>query len=264
MTTSGNALEIFFRELREAREANHMTVADIADATLINITFLEALERGDTTMLPATYIRAFIREYAATVGLDPMDVMRRYDTARNPQESRPLPPPHPGPPPPPAHEALPPSRPARDVFLTSRAARIALIVVLAAAGAIALWNLLDRNPSKNMKETPFSSVVREYEPADTTAHKPPAPRPSVDSLVLTGVTSDSVWMQVVIDGRDTREYLFGPNARMTWKSATGYAITLGNAGAVQFTLNKKTLGTLGKRGNVVRDVRVTRQQLTAK
>jgi hypothetical protein len=68
-----------FEELRAAREARGMSLDDIARQTLINIQFLEALEQGDITILPATYVRAFLREFAACVGLDPVYVMQRFD-----------------------------------------------------------------------------------------------------------------------------------------------------------------------------------------
>ena len=54
-------MNVFFQELKRAREAKRLSLADIADRTLINIRHLEAIERGDTSILPETYVRAFIR-----------------------------------------------------------------------------------------------------------------------------------------------------------------------------------------------------------
>jgi hypothetical protein len=49
---------------------------------------------------------------------------------------------------------------------------------------------------------------------------------------------------------------------MAWKARDKFAVTLGNAGAMEFTLNKKKVGTLGKRGSVVRNVELNRKTLT--
>ena len=92
-------------ELRAAREARGMSLDDIAQSTLINVDFLKAIEAGDTDILPAAYVRAFLRAYASSVGLDPAYVMHRFEGKSGTPE----------PPPPPAPVrsiATPRSRPA--------------------------------------------------------------------------------------------------------------------------------------------------------
>jgi len=59
-----------FDLLREAREQRQMTLADVADATLINVDHLRAIEQGRIDILPEAYVRAFMREYATVIGLD--------------------------------------------------------------------------------------------------------------------------------------------------------------------------------------------------
>jgi len=72
-------MNIFFQELKRAREEKRVSLADIADRTLINIKHLEAIERGDTAILPEAYVRAFIREYATAIGLDGDETLQRFD-----------------------------------------------------------------------------------------------------------------------------------------------------------------------------------------
>src|SRR3954463_8977049 len=58
--------------LREARERKGVSLRQIADATKISVAVLEALERNDASRLPGgIFSRAFVRSYAAQVGLDP-------------------------------------------------------------------------------------------------------------------------------------------------------------------------------------------------
>lgn len=60
------------RRLREARERKGISLRHIADSTKISIRALEALERDDISQLPGgIFSRAFVRSYAAEVGLDP-------------------------------------------------------------------------------------------------------------------------------------------------------------------------------------------------
>jgi cytoskeletal protein RodZ len=66
--------------LKQAREGRGQTLSDISQATRINISFLEALERGDFSILPQPYIRLHLKAYAEQVGLDPKELLHQYET----------------------------------------------------------------------------------------------------------------------------------------------------------------------------------------
>ena len=134
--------------------------------------------------------------------------------------------------------------------------------------AVVLWNIMGIEKPKT-QEIPFQNVIKENElHATGPAAKADSSRiPGVqgsrtDSLTLQAQTSDSVWIQVIVDGGTPREYLFRPNVRATWKAADKFILTVGNAGAIQFTLNKKDLGILGKKGAVIQRLELTRQSLS--
>lgn len=65
--------------LRKAREQRGYTLDDIQDITKIRKRYLEAIETGDYKVLPGSfYVRAFVKTYAETVGLDAEEVLRLY------------------------------------------------------------------------------------------------------------------------------------------------------------------------------------------
>jgi len=65
--------------LRKAREQRGYTLDDIQDYTKIRKRYLEAIESGDYKILPGSfYVRAFVKTYAETVGLDAEEVLRLY------------------------------------------------------------------------------------------------------------------------------------------------------------------------------------------
>ena len=69
----------FGRKLREARERRGISVRQIASATKISVAALEALERNDISRLPGgLFSRAFVRSYAAEVGLDPESTVQEF------------------------------------------------------------------------------------------------------------------------------------------------------------------------------------------
>ena len=80
--------EEFGQDLRAQRVARNVSLADIAADTRINQRFLEAIERGQFSVLPQTYIRAFLREYASAVGIPAEEVLQRYGDAGRPASAQ--------------------------------------------------------------------------------------------------------------------------------------------------------------------------------
>src|ERR1700674_1723406 len=69
----------FGRKLRDARERRGVTLRQIANATKISVSVLEALERNDISRLPGgIFGRAFVRSYAIEVGIDPDDIIQEF------------------------------------------------------------------------------------------------------------------------------------------------------------------------------------------
>jgi cytoskeletal protein RodZ len=66
-------------ELRHARERRGLSLQQLSNITKISPRVLQAIEACDEHRLPApVYTRAFIKTYAAEVGLDPHDTARNY------------------------------------------------------------------------------------------------------------------------------------------------------------------------------------------
>ncbi|WP_281658018.1 helix-turn-helix domain-containing protein [Halobacillus sp. Cin3] len=65
--------------LKEARETKGLSLEDLQETTKIQKRYLQAIESNDFQVLPGKfYTRAFIREYASAVGLDPEQVMEEH------------------------------------------------------------------------------------------------------------------------------------------------------------------------------------------
>ncbi len=255
-------MNVFFQELKRAREEKRVSLADIADRTLINIKHLEAIERGDTAILPEAYVRAFIREYAAAIGLDGDETLRRFDQRRKAEEEATHPRER-------AQAPAPARRPAFSLepatFLTPRMATIGASVAIIGIAAILAWNLLSPGTTAPVTEIPFQNIVKEQEEQAAADNPAPPPRPRrADSLTLAASVSDTVWMTITVDSLPPREYIFHPGAKASWKAGNRFLVTLGNAGAVSFALDRQQIGTLGRRGNVVRNVSLTRQTIAGK
>lgn len=266
-------LESFAAELKKTRIEKQVSLMDISASTRINLKFLEALEEGKFAMLPQTYVRAFIREFADAVGLDPVATLKKYDAIQPRQhperekekekekESHPAP----------ASRPSAPSAPEVSLkpvlaFARQNALFVGFVLVAAVFVVYLFRQTSDANPPSTIAETPFDNVVRE-----NTAAQPPEEQPvslpavtqpaAVDSLSLVMATTDSVWMTITLDDTRTMEYLFPAGRRGNWTAKESFTITMGNAGGATFVLNGKDLGSLGRPGAVIRNVRVSAANL---
>ena len=70
------------QELREEREARHISIGEIASATKIVTRYLEALEADHLDIMPGEFfIKGIIRNYARAIGLDGEVVLAKYKAA---------------------------------------------------------------------------------------------------------------------------------------------------------------------------------------
>jgi cytoskeletal protein RodZ len=89
---SAGGLAAFGRYLVQARELRGLSREDVVRATRLPAAAIDAIEAGDAERSPhRAYVVVYLRGYAAAVGLDPDDVLLRYEEANGG--------PPPGPPP---------------------------------------------------------------------------------------------------------------------------------------------------------------------
>ena len=260
------SLESFGEELRRYREQKHMSLAAISESTRISEKMLQAMEAGRFSVLPQTYIRAFLRAYAQALELNPDEVLKRYDAVNREMRLA-------------AEEWInrskaPAPRPARSQTGAPPVSRrlpmgslvIAVVFVAAVAG---ITYLATKGTSTPVQEQPFNvpydRAVRESEAAvvvpESLARRPQSPvallYTPVDSLRLEVTTSDSLWLAIVIDHVRKGQYLFPPGRTHTWVGKEQFVVSVGNAGVASFRLNGRDLGVLGRRGAVARNIIIT-------
>lgn len=65
--------------LKEERLKKGLTLEDLQESTKIRKRYLEAIEEGNFKVLPGNfYVRAFVKNYAEAVGLDPNELLKLY------------------------------------------------------------------------------------------------------------------------------------------------------------------------------------------
>jgi transcriptional regulator with XRE-family HTH domain len=76
-------LDKFSEDLKKTRESKNISLIEVADRTKLHIAFLENLEKADFDFQPQAYIRAFLKQYAKAIGIDPENILKDYDLAKS-------------------------------------------------------------------------------------------------------------------------------------------------------------------------------------
>lgn len=273
-------MNTFSDELRKERVSQDISLSDIATKTHINVKYLEAIEQGSFDILPQTYVRAFIREYALMVGLSPVEVLKKFDVMVSGKYSI-------------GNGALigsgwsgttPPSLPeqaaasevgAKQEAIRSNDTRKLIVGIgIAFLALVFIYFVYDYMAQEwkapVAKETPFQEVVREQEKqiqpqkAALDSFAALQAGPKKDPLTLRGVAIDSVWISISADSAPSQSMLLPPKSSRTWVATKSFTLTLGNAGGIRFTLNGTDIGVLGRRGAVLRKFALTSNYLKSK
>ncbi|MDI6803761.1 MAG: DUF4115 domain-containing protein [Bacteroidota bacterium] len=255
-------MNICSEELKNARISQIISLEDISAATRINVKFLQAIEEGQFAILPQAYVRAFIREYAAQVGINPDDSIKKYEQSTQPQIN---------------NETASPNTAAKVRLSKQKGASqttvLAILAIIVVVGLIGSLTFFRDDTEKTVAEIPFQQAVEETEKKPTpdssisnlSKHSPqgllPPASVSGDSLLLFISASESAWISLIIDEKVKNEILLLADKSMTWKAAHDFKLTVGNAGGIKIKLNNKEVPSLGKRGAVIRDIVLTRQFL---
>jgi cytoskeletal protein RodZ len=148
----------FGETLKRERELRQISLREIAEATKINLRYLDALERDDFRHLPGgVFNKGFVRAYAQFIGIDPETMVTAYLEEENRQTAR-------------ATRVggettqAPAPEPPRSLFgrVWLAALVVLLIVVVLAAGLTALGYgpLASRFKSRRASERPVADVQR--------------------------------------------------------------------------------------------------------
>jgi len=267
----------FGTKLREARERRGVSLRQIANATKISVTVLEALERNDISRLPGgIFSRAFVRSYAAEVGLDPEATIQDF-IAQFPHDSvtagHPTSQQHED------NEAIEHERRLAGTLVQLVGATVVIASVVlyfvfsgrhaprspepAAAAASPAATSTPALPAESLpppSERPAPAPPRGAgSAAPVTLPRPPAAAPTAaaagdhpdDRLTIRLSVVRPCWVSATVDGAKAFERLLNPGEARTIEVRREMVLVAGDAAAIAMTVNGADARPLGKAGEVV-------------
>lgn len=267
----------FGTTLREARERRGVTLRQIANATKIAVSVLDALERNDISRLPGgIFGRAFVRSYAVEVGLDPEATIQQFMT-QFPHDS--------------VTVGHPTSEQTEDNQTVESDRRMAgtflrlIAISLPIAGIVLYFAMSGRDQGANSAPpvtttaapsvkptspvpsptseslTPTQAVPVTATPASADAPAalapivpaatPSASPPAADVLTVGFSARRPCWISATVDGQKKIERLVQSGERQTIEVHREMVLTAGDATAIAVTLNGADARPLGRSGEVV-------------
>jgi transcriptional regulator with XRE-family HTH domain len=223
--------------LRSARERRGLSVPQVAAATKISKTFIEALERDDVSRLPGGISgRAFVRAYAGHVGLDPDEALRVFvEQSAEATRARP----HASALEVEDHQAIDSQRRAASAFLQL------VLMSVPLAGLILYAGRMDR------RAEPSVGISRLAEPAP--ADMKPTPEGSASLLVVRVSAARDCRIVAIVDGAEKLRRDFKSGEQEVLEVTREIVLTVSDAGAISMTLNgtpAKPFGSAGQSASI--------------
>lgn len=263
----------FGEDLRRERELRQITLREVAEATKINLRFLEALENNDFDVLPGGFfVRGFIKSYARHIGVNEEAMVNAYLMEMSQQKSRASVPPAPAAAPsaatsaaaaaPPAEMPAPrPSAPARPRGGAGPRAVTVGASLLAFFGlAFLLWNGV-RQMGQGAAQAPAPAPP--VEPASASAGSPPAAAapadPLPESLRMDLHLRERAWIRILCDGRELVNRTLDAGSRRSLECRDEISLSASDAGALEVEINGRPLPLPGSAGERLTPLVLRRQ-----
>ncbi len=236
------------QELRQEREKRGVRLEEIAQATKVSLRFLTALENDRFDLLPGRFFsKAILRSYANYLGLDEKALLARYEALFPPEQ--------------------PPTRVKESEVSGGRPFPLSLVllffvIIIIVATAYFLSRpggerdqRLSRKPS--LRESTLL-LPPAAEPLKASELELPAP---ITQLQLQITFHQKTWIQVYADGVLKLDGIKNPGATFETTANKELLLHLGNAGGIEFILNGQKGKSLGRSGAVVKNIRITLENM---
>ncbi|MCX5837406.1 MAG: DUF4115 domain-containing protein [Deltaproteobacteria bacterium] len=246
-------------ELKDMREARGLSLKDVFEMTRVSLINITAVENSDFDRLPPpVYARNFIRKYARAIGIDENPILDRYEkhleSLKPPQEETEVRKPWPE-----------TGRRYRFLFMSLAAVIAGGILV----SAIFLYDQGGKPPSPapvvespspvQVIPVPSQTAAVQNAPAQMTA-SPSAPAPAGKSILppaagkmyhLVIEARELTWIRITEDLNPSYQVLLKPGDKIERMASDFFQLDIGNAGGINLTFQGKSLGSIGKQGQII-------------
>jgi len=263
-------MEEIGRTLRETRERLGLTLEEAERTIRIRASRLETLERGEFDSLPSqVQARGFLHNYAEFLGIDPEEILRRYDESRQPKRQRSLVARG-------TSQTAAKKNTARRIRMPSWFSTDIFVVVIITLCVIVVFIWGGRKLYANIGTGEDPAAVASSADAISLPTATNTPSPTVSALAdLTQLTTEEPtatstlilnvldqvnlqviaeresWVQVLVDGEEIFKGRMSAGERYDYLGEERVEVFTGNGGGIRVIFNGQDQGLMGDVGQVV-------------
>ncbi len=259
-------METVGKYLKRERDLRNISLKEISTSTKIRESLLRAVEDDRHDLLPSSvFVKGFLIAYGKYIGLDPSDVVLRYESDLKELDGY-------------EEKGVPPPRRKewnRGFLLGTIVLIVGIIVII-----LNLW----REPKEQgehaptlVEETPLAQeespappvvpkgedIARLVEETISVEEAPPAETPVAQTMSPQGETGgenltlqikavEDTWIAFQVDSDFPREITLKAGETFSQRADEQIKLKIGNAGGVNLIFNGELLGSLGDPGRIVR------------
>jgi cytoskeletal protein RodZ len=239
------------QELKRERELRGISLQEIADSTRISLRFLQAIEEDKLDVIPGHFfIRAILRSYAKSIGIDENQVLNKYQETYTFEEQLQY-----GESP---ERPKPRRRPLSQLF-NRKIVRLAALATAIIGILLVLIYILLLAPEK---KPPVAA--RSLQPAVQVDVPKPSPPPEtkpaaeeVRGLRLEIAFIEETWIHIYADGQSVWDGIKGKGESLEVRAEREVRLNVGNAGGPDLTINGRKARPFGPSGAVRMDILIT-------
>lgn len=232
--------------LRKKREEVGYDIKEISSILRIRPEFLKAIEDEEFEKLPVeVYAKGYIREYSKFLKVPADPVLNAYVQKMSPPKPEKTE----------IKETKKDKKPKTGYFV---AAVIFAVIILA-------YVLMSSPPSETpvvKPEIPAPEMQLPQQPPipepESEQQMPEEPQPKkeekpvpIQKHIIEIFARETTWLIINIDNSSTKDMILQPGESIKFEANRGFILKIGNAGGIKILYNKKDLGLLGEKGQVV-------------
>lgn len=232
------------QELKQEREKRGISLEEISRVTRISLRFLQAIENDDFGLLPGGFFnKAFLRAYVNYLGLDEKTILSRYESLFRQKEAVLK------------NRVAERERPRQPFSWV----KIFFTIFLFTAGLVTLYLVIQLRPKPEPSITRATIVEPAIlPPAITEEEKLATPKNEINLKIN---FQERTWIQVYVDGSIKLDGIKNPGDTFETTATKELLMHLGNAGGITYTLNGAKGKSLGRSGAVVKNIRITLENI---
>jgi len=230
-------------KLKKIRLEKGLTLEQVSKKTKIHAHMLESLEEGRIVNKAPVYVRGFLKIYCEFLGVDPQEFISGYpgnpetkESVINTYQKKPI---LPSP-----SVRLSMFKPDFKNIRTAAVAVLAIVLVLLAVRWIKTAG--KGRLSAPVKQNAAASAVKKQ--AD------------LKSLRLSIRARENCWIKAKVDGKTNFVDVLEKGRSETWQANDKIELSLGNAGGIELELNGEVISPLGRKGQVIRQIVITKEE----